>query len=83
MKKNPEWVEFMIDAFCEEHLEYCWFETVDDLIQDHKTLKKHIKKREKQLEKHWKMLASGKLWWIQYIMEDIEAMSHEMMSINM
>ena len=58
---------------------YCWFETLHDLIKDHKWLKKQIKERELQCDIRIDYKDSVR---ISEFREDIEAMAHEMMSIN-
>ena len=65
-------------------MKYCWFKTQKDLIEDHKGIKEMIKKRELQIDKlGWVFLLKHTEKDIEAVAEELEAMSHEMMSINM
>lgn len=57
---------------------YCWFDTIEELIEDHKKIKEQIKEREIKLD----MLSDNEDC-NRYISEVLEEMSHEMMSINL
>jgi hypothetical protein len=66
---------------------YCWFATVEEIIKDHKWLKKDIKRREKQCDRLVAIL-NQYIWMAndlpspQAIAEEVEQMAHEMMCVN-
>jgi len=58
-------------------MDYCWFKSIEDLIEDHKEIKKLIKKRELEIDR----LASNDDC-NRYISEKLSYVSEEMMTIN-
>lgn len=63
---------------------YCWFETVDQLIKDHKKLKKHIKKWELKIDDIYSLAEWGSISFdnLQSALGELEEVSQEMCAIN-
>lgn len=90
LKENDyplQWREDMytkLDAY-KNGFDCMWFETIDDLIEDHKKLKESIKKREITTDAVVKQLGNKQLDWDQLTdaITTLDDMSWYMMSVNM